>query len=82
MLLLTRPLDVVARNRKVRSKALQNSLQKYFNNFSLRSILRSPEVTKFSENFIFLRKCAIISETILVRRPGKENSIALELFFH
>ena len=35
----------------------------------------------FSENPILPRKWAIISETILARRPGKKHSIAIELFF-
>ena len=42
--------------------------------FRGRSILRSLEVIKgqIYRNFVFLRKCAIISETIEDRRPGKK----------
>ena len=44
--LVTRLLEVVARNRNMRSKARRKSLRKYLVNFSLRSISRSPEVIK------------------------------------
>ena len=52
--LVTRLLDVVAKNRKARLKALQKLLRKCFRHFP--SILRSPEVTKgqIKRNSIFL----------------------------
>ena len=56
--------------------ALNEYFRKYFVIFSLRSILRSPKVTKgqICRNVIlFLRKCAIISESVIGSRLRKKT---------
>ena len=59
---------------KVAFKSSSKSISKLLRSFfSLRPILRSPEVIKrqISRNSICLRKCAVIAETIIGRKPRK-----------
>ena len=53
------------------SAKTHSRLRNYFCHFSLRSMLGSPELIKgqISRNSAFLRKCDIIIETIIRRRP-------------
>ena len=81
--LLTRLLGIVARNRKVCSEYRQKSSQKYFGGFFYNvniEVIKGHQRSTLAKN-PFFRKCAIISETLLVRRQGKKHSIALGLFF-
>ena len=81
--LVTQLRDVVARNRKVRSKARRKSLRKYFGQFFAKVNI---EVTRGHQRSN-LAKFNISSETyhylrnFLVRSPRKKHSIALDLFF-
>ena len=71
---------------KVRSIARQKSLRKYFNQFFAKVNIEVTKgnqmpISRFPEKSRFLRKCHVISETILGKRPGKKASIAIELLF-
>ena len=70
---LSRLLEAAAENKKKRSKLSISHLRMYFDKFSPRSIFRSLEVIKgqFYRNAVLLWKYAIISETIIGKRPRK-----------
>ena len=79
---LTRFLEFVARNEKMRSKAREKSLRNYVSKFFARvntEVDRGHQKVKFSE--FPCSESVLISETILGRRPGKKRSIAPELLF-
>ena len=79
----SRLLGIVARNRKMHSKARHKSLQKYFSKIFAKVSIQVTEGHHRSN----LAKIRISSEmsrclrNYLGRRPGKKHSIALELFF-
>ena len=78
--LLSRLLDVVARNGKMTSKAHQKSLRKHFGKFLPTLILRSPKV-KFSEIPYFFGNVVFSQKWLEVGGRGKTHSIARRLFF-
>ena len=82
-LLLSRLLDVVARNGKSVPKFVRNVYDSVCTIFLLRSILRSPDARKGQiwGDVIFLRKCTSISDTVVGRRVRKKYRTALELLF-
>lgn len=74
------PLADVAQSRKERSKGRQKSSRNYLGHFSLRSILRSPEVPRvifsiFQKQKITSKKNSNISGTMIVNPKTRMLSI-------